>query len=126
MPSTLPLPPDAMYLLLLLLVCLLPTITTGQQGKMTDNLSTGQVDVRNTMAKTMAKHILTILFNTRGNIECMASLVKLFQRNAKNAEIAGRVQAAEQDRKWRQEEQAQASARRFGHTPWRRRFARTD
>ena len=37
-----------------------------------------------------------------------------------------RRQAAEQDRRWRQEEQAHASARRFGHTAWRTGFARTE
>ena len=102
---------------------------------MTDNPSTGQVDVRNTTdAKdTMAKQILAILFKTN-----IASIVKLFQRNAKNAELAPaisafrtraaagrRVQAAEQDRRWSQEEQVHTSARRLRHIAWRR-FARTD
>ena len=37
-----------------------------------------------------------------------------------------RWQAAEQDRRWRQDEQAHASARRFWHTAWRTGFARAE
>ena len=42
------------------------------------------------------------------------------------AAVGRRWQAAELDRRWRQEEQAHASARRFGHTAWRTGFARTE
>ena len=59
--------------------------------------------------------------------QCLSLHGRLDGLGPGTAAAAGRRrQAAEQDRRWRQEEQAHASARRFGHTAWRTGFARTE